>query len=107
MAYSVTDANHFSFSKFADISGKQNYDPSLEYDCLVTRGCRNTNSSLFNKGFLSQYSRTSYENDFNMYAEFLFINREYLQSLSRKYPLINLKYQAVKKFYADLGVVID
>jgi hypothetical protein len=100
----LADATKFSFSNFAAISGHSKYDSTIEYDCLTAMNCRIIRDDLLEKGFLNDYGRTSYENDFNTYAEALFIEPSDLKFLARKYPLVNKKYQVIKKFYNDLGV---
>ena len=103
----LVNATRFSFYTFAGISGYSNYNPSIEKDCLATaKNCRIIRDDLLEKGFLNDYGRTSYENDFNVYAEALFTDHSHLRYLAREYPIINKKYQVIKKFYNDLGVKI-
>ena len=102
----LASATNYSFYKFAAINGYSNYDPSIEKGCLTTDNCRIVRESLLQRGFLNDYARTSYENDFNVYAEALFTDHSHLRYLAREYPIINKKYQIIKKFYNDLGVKI-
>ena len=41
--------------------------------------------------FLSKYSKTNIENDFNIYAEFVFAEPEKLRELAATYPIIAKK----------------
>lgn len=102
----LVDTYGFSFRKFAAISGYGSYREETENYCLAELVCRQEKDSLFDLGFLNDYARTSHENDFNVYVEYLFNRNARLKELADKYPLVNLKYQMVKKFYNDLGVKI-
>jgi hypothetical protein len=95
----------FSISEFADISGKNSYHTEIEEDCLKSSICRTDNKeNLYRKGFINDYCTTSYENDYNVFVEFLFTKHYKLKLLSEQYPLINKKYQMVKQFYRQLGI---
>jgi len=57
---------------------------------------------FFKRGLLNQYSETGVENDFNTYAQFVFMRPEKMRSLIAQYPPIARKYQVFKDFY--LGI---
>jgi len=86
------------------ISGYAAYDPNSLNNCLSKGTCRQETDELLKQGFLVGYNKTNIENDFNVYAEYLFTNKEHLESLARKYPLVNQKVKLFKKFYADIGI---
>ena len=90
------------------VSGKDAYDPKiLEYCLLQIRGeCISGSRTLYEKGFLHYYGKQSPENDFNIYAEYLFVEYERLMGLADRYPLIDKKVKLFKKFYNDIGVHI-
>ena len=50
-------------------------------------------------GVLSQYSRASVEEDFNIFTENLFINNPVLWEMAKKYPVINQKINIIIKLY--------
>jgi len=86
------------------ISGYAAYDPNSLNNCLSKGTCRKETDELLKQGFLVGYNKTNIENDLNVYAEYLFTNKEHLESLARKYPLVNQKVKLFKKFYADIGI---
>ncbi|PCH60022.1 MAG: hypothetical protein COC05_05470 [Gammaproteobacteria bacterium] len=57
---------------------------------------------FFKRGLLRHYSETGVENDFNSYAQFVFMRPDTMQSLIAQYPPIARKYQVFKDFY--LGI---
>jgi len=59
-------------------------------------------SVLFNRGLLRHYSETGVENDFNTYAQTIFVQPEVMRPLIAQYPIIARKYQLFKDFY--LGI---
>lgn len=58
---------------------------------------------LYRQGFLSKYAQSTLENDFNVYAENIFVHPETIQDLISQYPIINTKYQLVKDFYISIN----
>lgn len=94
----MTEAN------IGTISGYAAYDPdSLSY-CLGKGDCRIEKDELLRQGFLVAYNKTNIENDFNVYVEYLFTNREHLMQLASKYPLVDKKVKLFTKFYAEIGI---
>ena len=59
----------------------------------------------YNNGFIAKYSYTTYENDFNLFAEMVFTEPDRLKELVNKYPLIKKKYLIVKDFYLSISPV--
>lgn len=97
--------NGFSLYKFSEISGRDKYNTSIEQNCLRFSNCRgNPNTYLYERGFLNKYAMTSYENDVNIYAEYIFVREKELKLLALRYPLIDKKYKYLKDFYEKLGV---
>ena len=79
-----------------------------EEDKLKTlKEATNTEGSkqLYSHGFLAEYNKVSFENDFNMFAEFAFARPDKLTKLSSKYPRIRRKVLLLKEFY--LGISKD
>ena len=60
------------------------------------------NESINSDGFIYNYGKTNEENDFNTYAETLFIRTDFMKSL-KSYPKINKKLQLFKQFYRNAG----
>ena len=50
-------------------------------------------------GVLSQYSKASVEEDFNIFTENLFMNNPMLWEMAKKYPIIKQKINIVIKLY--------
>ncbi|MBL7731113.1 MAG: hypothetical protein JNM88_08045 [Chitinophagaceae bacterium] len=59
-------------------------------------------SGFCKKGFLTEYSQSSLENDLNTFAQNLFSPSEGFWKLVDKYPLINRKVKVLVKFYNRL-----
>lgn len=53
-----------------------------------------------NYGFLTEYSKSSLENDFNEYATALFLNDPQFQKLAQEYPAIAKKRDLAIRFYS-------
>ena len=62
--------------------------------------------SLLRKGFLTPYSSTSFENDFNIFAEYIFLKPSWLKHLASKYPKIRIKRAIAIKYYCNIGAKI-
>ena len=63
------------------------------------------NAYLLNKGYLSAYSLSNWENDFNMYAENIFSGDPHFWELVDYYPLIKVKTKLVLDFYQHIHPV--
>lgn len=63
------------------------------------------NTFLLNKGYLSAYSLSNWENDFNMYAENIFSGEPQFWNLVDEYPLIKSKTKLVIDFYQQVHPV--
>lgn len=59
-------------------------------------------SLLCAKGYLSPYSLSNWENDFNMYAENIFAGGQAFWQIVDCYPLVKQKAQLVINFYTSL-----
>lgn len=60
------------------------------------------NESINSDGFIYNYGKTNEENDFNTYAETLFIRTDLMKNL-KSYSKINKKLQLFKQFYRNAG----
>lgn len=63
------------------------------------------NAHLLIKGYLSAYSLSNWENDFNMYAENIFAGDPQFWKLVDDYPLIKVKTRLVIDFYQQVHPV--
>ena len=61
------------------------------------------NKSLYKKGFVTKYGGADFENDVNVYAQFLFQTPRKLAKLGKKYPPIAQKTQLLKGFYCKIN----
>ena len=59
------------------------------------------------QGFLSEYSMSSIENDFNLYAAALFVDGPELARLAERYPAIARKREIAIRFYSALHPALD
>jgi hypothetical protein len=64
-------------------------------------------SSLNAQGFLSQYSQSTLENDFNGYAARLWTGDAALWQLAKEHPLIQRKLTLVLRFYQQFHAKLD
>ena len=64
---------------------------------------RQTSTALLNDGYLTYYSVTNPENDFNIYAEQIFLNDKTLENYYINYPKIRKKVDFVKSAYIMAG----
>lgn len=86
------------------LSGSYNESPSYFRRCLTDGNFYRENSEEnYSNGFLTNYSLTNPENDFNVYAERIFTNDSALKYYSSKYELILRKVSFVKNAYRQLG----
>jgi len=58
---------------------------------------------FYQKGFISKYGQSTLENDFNLYAEMIFIHPQQLKRLSDKYPRVRQKFELIKHFYVEIS----
>lgn len=56
---------------------------------------------LMAKGYLSPYSLSNAENDFNMYAEYLFCGGKHFWQLAARFPIVQQKLKLIIGFYHD------
>jgi len=64
---------------------------------------REPTKDLLEAGFLVRYATTSLENDFNMFAEWLFTREKELCELRTRYERINKKAHLAIEFYKSIG----
>ncbi|MCG6202626.1 hypothetical protein [Psychromonas antarctica] len=57
----------------------------------------------YNSGFLTQYGKTSTENDFNVYAEFAFAEPARLRLLAQQHPIIAKKLGLLISAYTNIS----
>lgn len=82
---------------------KYDFSNSFNEHCLTDFYFAYTrNESINYDGFMFNYGKTNEENDFNTYAETLFIRTELMKKL-KYYPKINKKLQMFKQFYRNAG----
>lgn len=62
--------------------------------------------SLFRKGFLTDYNQVSFENDFNRFAEYIFVHPDKVLAL-KKHSRIMAKTKLLIDFYYWLGIRIS
>jgi len=60
------------------------------------------NHGIYSRGFLTKYSMSTLENDFNVMAEQVFTDPGRLKTLIQQYPIIRKKYELLRIFYLDI-----
>jgi hypothetical protein len=86
--------------------------PSWRYfgsgsEMLGEKGLYDQTEELLAEGFLSRYSQASLEEDFNVFADWVFTKPDRLRELASTYERIRKKYQVVIKFYKSIDPTID
>ena len=76
--------------------------PTLRFVFISGRDLQ-SNESLYKLGLIEQYGYSGLENDFNLYAEMLFVDPQKLKKLISQYPAIAKKYQVLKEFYISIN----
>ena len=91
-------------TQWKNINSIYEYSISFLKKCLKDiKFCNSSSEKLFTDGFLTNYSLTDDENDFNVYAEILFTESPYIKDLAQKYPKIKNKLQKLKDVYIKAG----
>lgn len=81
-----------------------NYSKQFFLECLRNSDFAfNVNEYLLENGFLSNYSLTSTENDFNTYAERLFTRDPVIMGNGMRYKKVKEKLQLLKQIYREAG----
>lgn len=91
-------------TSWVNLNNIYNYSISFLRKCLNDINfCSLSTSELLQNGFLCNYAITNDENDFNLYAEELFVSPERMKFLSNQYPLIKIKLHKFKEIYKKTG----
>lgn len=79
-------------------------DSDSEVLAAVVEATESGNKMGFHEeGFISKYGQSTLENDFNVYAEMIFVHPQKLKNLSEKYPRVRQKYELTKNFYTSIS----
>ena len=123
--YKTSGGDHIKFTQrhlhheFSSILMNKNYFPRYKWekhnlhpyksknegiDCLSTSGDgRDEHGYLFRKGYLTSYGSCYYENDINIYAEYVFLFPNKLERIGKKYPRVKRKTKVIKEFYCKIS----
>lgn len=82
-------------------------DPGFRYsghaiNVLHQDNLHDQNEEYYQSGFLIEYCKTNFENDFNVYAQWYFTKKEKLVELASKYEKIKLKYDLFDGFINNI-----
>jgi hypothetical protein len=69
----------------------------------IARGELSGNAVLYEQGFIAEYGHTTLENDFNLYAETVFVDPDRMQALINEHRAIREKYYLLKEFYLNVS----
>ena len=69
----------------------------------IARGELSGNAVLHEQGFIAEYGHTTLENDFNLYAETVFVDPDRMQALINEHRAIREKYYLLKEFYLSVS----
>ena len=99
---SVLMKNHrFPKSKWIS-SNKGNYvSRDKGRDMLESLG-RDEHNYLFKQGFLTSYGSADFENDINIYAEYVFVFPGKLKRIGKRHPAVAKKSKIIKDFYCRI-----
>jgi len=62
---------------------------------------RENDKDYYEKGMVSNYGLTSFENDFNEYSRMIFTHPQKFKKIMKKYPRVRGKFKVWLKFYHD------
>lgn len=88
--------NEFSINQNCDYNFYQKNLTDFEFS-------RQSNQEIYSQGFVYNYGKTNPENDFNTYAELLFVKPEKIKQLSIDYKIISRKLTFLKQVYRSAG----
>lgn len=63
---------------------------------------RDERASLLRRGILTTYGASDFENDVNIYAEYIFVLTKELKRHCKKYPRVAKKTKLIKEFYCSV-----
>ena len=69
---------------------------------LQTEG-RDEGHYFFSRGFLTSYGSSDFENDVNIYAEYLFVLPNRLNTIGKSYPSVAKKSNILKGYYCNIN----
>jgi len=73
-------------------------------DCLSTPGDgRDEHGYLFRKGYLTSYGSCDYEDDINIYAEYVFLFPKKLDRIGKKFPRVKKKTKIIRDYYCGIS----
>lgn len=64
---------------------------------------RDEHHKLLQQGFLTSYGSSDFQNDVNIYAEYIFVESRRLRQHSKKYTSIKCKKKIIEKFYCEIN----
>ncbi len=102
--YSMPWKDKLKWKQSSDVYGGKKL---RNYYLRNSQGARSEHKSLLRKGFLTPYSATTFENDFNILAEYLFMKPRHFKYLAKKYPKIRIKRDIAIRYYCKLKVRIS
>ncbi len=91
--------------KWADLNpaGTRYLDTNKKKLQAIEDGESEGADTYYKQGFLNKYGKTSVEEDFNLYAQMLFVNPEKLNVLAKRYPVIKKKKEFTEAFYLGIS----
>lgn len=95
-------SQRLSWSKFSE----KKYDKSDDYLNKNIKDfyfSRETSQTILAEGFVYNYGKTDPENDFNTYAELLFVKTQKLENFANTYSLVKRKLEFLKIIYRNAG----
>lgn len=67
-------------------------------EVLNQQNLLDNNKNLFNNGFINKYAMSSFENDYNQIFVYIFLRKNELNKIIKKYKLINKKVEIIKNW---------
>jgi len=97
---------NFPVQKWLD-ANKPGFQYTIDFESVIASIDEDTDLGgeiqYYQNGVIAKYSYTTYENDFNLFAQMVFNEPERLKELVKKYPIIKKKYLIVKEFYLSIS----
>ena len=95
---------YFPKNRWTACNKSRYYSSDEGLDMLETMGDgRDEQPLLLYQGFLTSYGSADFQNDVNIYAEYLFVESKRLAAHSKKYMSVQCKKRIIKEFYCAIN----
>lgn len=94
--------HRFPKHEWVSKNGGKYVSGDLGRDMLISHG-RDEHNHLLKQGFLTSYGQADFENDVNIYAEYVFVFPNKLNRVEKRYPAVAKKAKIIRNFYCKIN----